>query len=133
MDLGCWYISLNRVLSEGINCSIVDVLSLACAKVGVCYIRGSRVPTGVSSYPGVYHCTLTPVWGMLYPGIVSLLVLAPTLVCITKRIWAPAWGMFCPWICRCILAPAWGMLCPWLYHCILAPAWVCYIRGNITV
>ena len=55
-------------------------------KVGVCYIRGSRAPTGVSSYPGVYHGASTPVWGMLYPGIVSLLVLAPTLVCITDRI-----------------------------------------------
>ena len=52
-------------------------------KVGVCYIRGSRAPTGVSSYPGVYHGASTPVWGMLYPGNVSLLVLAPTLMNIT--------------------------------------------------
>ena len=63
IDLGCRRNMFSRSLPVGICRSILNVLSLACAKVGVCYIRGSRVPTGISSYPDEYHCVLAPDWG----------------------------------------------------------------------
>ena len=68
--------------------------------------------------------TLAPVWGMLYPGNVSLLVLAPTLMNITVRRlrigvrnvrgfitgWRLRPGVYS---IRGMKAPVWGVLRPW--------------------
>ena len=63
IDLGGRRNMFSRSLPVGMCRSILNVLSLACAKDGVCYIRGSRVPTGISSYPDEYHCASAPDWG----------------------------------------------------------------------